>query len=117
MPVCDGALMTINAKDASNASYGDMTDFFLCVVGYKTGTQVTIHVTHVERTGGFSVNTLGASLTKSLAGGWSQYIPRTINAVKRTLEAHGPVTIVDSYIPDSFKGVFSNDVDSLKAQK
>lgn len=117
IPVCDQALMTINAKDTSGSTYGDVTDLFLCVVGYKGGAQVNIHVTHVERTGGFSVQTLGASLTKSIAGGWSQYIPRTINGVKKALEAHGPVTIVESYIPDSFKGAFSNEVDSLKSQK
>jgi hypothetical protein len=117
MPVCDQPLMTITAKDTSGSAYGDVIDFFLCVVGYKAGVQVNIHVTHVERTGGFSINTLSGTLTKSIAGGWSQYIPRTINAVKKALETQGPVTIVDSYIPDSFKGAFSDEVDSLKAQK
>lgn len=117
MPVCDQPLMTINAKDTSGSAYGDVTDFFLCVVGYKAGVQVNIHVTHVERTGGFSVNTLGASLTKSIVGGWSQYIPRTINAVKKSLETHGPVTIVESYVPESFKGAFSDEVEGLKVPK
>lgn len=111
-PVCDNPVLTL-ASGNSSAS-GDTT-FFLCVIPYKSGYSVNIYSTFSSSSGGISVNALGAALAKSVVGDSSQYIPRAMNEVRTASESvGGKVAIIDSYIPDSFKGTFVNQTGSLK---
>lgn len=111
-PVCDNPVLTL-ASGNSSAS-GDTT-FFLCVMPYKVGYSVNIYSTFSSSSGGISVNALGAALAKSVVGDSSQYIPRAMNEVRTASESvGGKVAIIDSYIPDSFKGTFAGQAGSLK---
>lgn len=112
MPVCDNSILTL-ASGNSGAS-GDQTTFFLCVMPYKAGYSVNIYATYASTSGGLSVNALGAALAKSIAGDNSQFIPRAMNEVRTASEGMGgKVSIIDSYIPESFKGAFVDKVASV----
>ena len=115
IPSCDGALMTISSNDSSMRSSGEQTDIHLCVWEYSAGYHIDFYVKYTEATGGLSPELLGATLAKSLIGSSAQFIPRTINSVRTTASQYGKVTVVDSYIPESFKGVFQDAVASLSA--
>lgn len=110
-PVCENPILTL-ASGNSSAS-GDTT-FFLCVVPYKAGYSINIYSTFSSTSGGFSVNALSSALAKSIAGDSSQFIPRAMNEVRTAAESvGGKVSIIDSYIPESFKGSFVNQTASL----
>lgn len=110
MPVCDNSILTL--ASGSNNTSGNTT-FFLCVIPYKAGYSVNIYSTFSSSSGG--INAIGASLAKSVLGDSSQYIPRAMNEVRTATESvGGKVAIIDSYIPDSFKGAFVDQTGSLK---
>lgn len=112
MPMCDNSILTL-ASGRSGAS-GDQTTFFLCVMPYKAGYSVNIYATYTSTSGGVSVDALGSALAKSIVGDNSQFIPRAMNEVRTASESvGGKVVIVDSYIPESFKGAFVNQTASL----
>jgi hypothetical protein len=112
MPVCNDSILTL-ASGSSSAS-GDQTTFFLCVIPYKAGYSVNIYATYSSTSGGISVDALGKALAKSIAGDDSQFIPRTMSDVRSAIEGvSGNVTILDSYIPDTFKGSFVDKTASL----
>lgn len=113
VPSCEQSLMTVNSADSSMQQSGESTSLYLCVQQYKAGYQLSIYVSHREATGGFSPQLLGATMAKAFTGGSSQFIPRTINAVKTAAGHYGTITLVDSYIPDSFKGAFYDGVSDL----
>lgn len=113
MPVCDDPLMTISAGDTGGMQYGERTSFFTCVVQYRGGYQVNIYATFSETTGGLSPDILGATLAKSLVGGRSQFIPRVMEEVRSAAGRYGEIAIVDSYIPESFRGAFHDSAASF----
>lgn len=114
VPVCDGSLMTIASDDSSMSHYGESTTFFLCVLPYKAGYNINIYATFSRASGGLSAAALGSTLARSALGDSSQYIPRAMNEVRLASEAvGGKVTIVDSYIPESFKGAFQGQIAGL----
>lgn len=111
-PVCENSILTLGS---GNSGAGGDTTFFLCVIPYKAGYSVNIYSTFSSKSGGLSVDALGAALAKSVVGDSSQYIPRAMNEVRTASEnAGGKVAIIDSYIPDSFKGAFAGQAGSQK---
>jgi hypothetical protein len=55
---------------------------------------------------------ISAAVGRSLIGDSSQFIPRTMNNVRAAAESvGGKVTVVDSYIPEDFKGAFVNQAE------
>jgi hypothetical protein len=112
MPACESSILTL-ASGSSGASGN--TTFFLCVIPYKAGYSINIYSTFSSTSGGISVSALGSALAKSVVGDASQYITRAMNEVRTASESvGGKVAIIDSYIPDSFKGTFADQTASLK---
>ena len=112
IPVCDGSILTLASGNASGG--GDSTSFFLCVIPYKAGYSVNIYATYSSTRGGISPGALADSLVRSVAGDRSQYIPRAMNDVRTAAEGvGGKVSVIDSYIPESFKGIFADKTASL----
>jgi len=114
IPVCDGSLMTLSSADTSMSEFGERTSFHLCVFPYKQGYHVNIYSSFSRASGSFSAATLGATLARSVVGDSSQLIPRTMNEVRLAAEQFGgKVNIVDSYIPETFKGAFLDQTASV----
>ncbi|CAH1747699.1 conserved exported protein of unknown function [Thauera humireducens] len=113
VPVCDDSLLTISAADTGGMQYGESTSFFTCVVQYREGFQVNVYATFSEVTGGLTPQVIGATLAKQMVGGRSQFIPRAMNDVRTAVGRYGEVAIVDSYIPDSFRGAFVDSVSTV----
>jgi hypothetical protein len=109
IPSCDDAILTMKSSDKSMSNYGEKQTFFLCVQPYQSGHTISIYSTFSKTSGGLDPKALGAALASSLVGDSSQYIPRTMNAVKEAAEKTGAtVSTMDSYIPDVYKGAFYN---------
>ena len=114
VPVCKNALMTVSTENTSMAQYGEQTTFFLCVLPYKDGYHIDIHATFVRASSGFTPQGISSAVGRSLIGDSSQFIPRTMNNVRVAAESvGGRVTVVDSYIPEDFKGAFVNQSESV----
>lgn len=112
MPVCNNSILTLAS---GSSGVGGDTTFFLCVIPYKAGYSVNIYSTFSSTSGGISVDALGAALAKSVVGDSSQYIPRTMKEVRTESERAGAkVSVIDSYIPNSFKGTFADQTGSFK---
>ena len=115
VPTCEGQILTIAASDTSKARYGERTEFFLCVLPYKEGYHVDIHVSYARASGATSSAVLGATLARTVVGDASQFIPRTIGAVRAAAEGLGAtVGVVNSYVPESFKGPFLDQAASVQ---
>lgn len=98
VPTCDGALITAQSRDSAMAAYGENTLFFLCVMPYSAGYHVDIYVSFTRQSGVFSVNTMAATLMRPLTGDSSQFIPRTIQNIVKSIESTGAmVTLVEQY--------------------
>ena len=98
VPACEGAILTANASDTSQARYGEGTRFFACLMPYRGGYALNIHATFSKASGAFSTATLGATLAREFVGDTSQFIPRTINAIVTGVKATGAsVTLVEAY--------------------
>jgi hypothetical protein len=90
--------------------FGEKTSFFICVVQYKKGYHVDIYTTFEQQSGGLSVNALSASLARSMVGDTSQIIPRTMKRLETALASVSTNTkVVDSYIPNKWKGFFLDE--------
>jgi hypothetical protein len=111
-PLCENSILTLGS---GNNSAGSSTSFFLCVMPYQAGYSINIYSTFSSTSGGLSVDALGAALAKSVVGDASQYIPRAMNDVRLAAEGlGGKVTVIDSYIPESFKGAFAGQDGNFK---
>ena len=107
VPTCQNALMTIASDDTSMAGYGEKTTFFLCLLPYREGYHIDIYATFTRASGGFSPEALTSATVRSMTGDSSQIIPRTMMDIRKAAESiGGQVTVVDRYIPESFKGLF-----------
>ena len=108
IPSCKDPILTMQTTDDAR-NWGERTTFFICVVQYVEGYQVNMYTTFEQQTGGVSINALSASLARSVVGDTSQVIPITMDNIKTTIANVGSsVTIVDSYIPENWKGLFSD---------
>ena len=97
-PTCDGALVTAVSQDRAMAAYGENTLFFLCLLPYANGYHVDFYVSFTRQSGGFDAKTLGATLMRPLTGDSSQFIPRAIDSVMKSIEATGAKTrLVEQY--------------------
>jgi hypothetical protein len=98
MSVCEGALVTATSRDSGMASYGENTMFFLCLLPYTSGYHLDIYVSFTRKSGGFSTNTMAATLMRPLMGDSSQFIPRTIQNIVKAIEEAGATTkLVEQY--------------------
>jgi len=98
VPACEGAILTANASDTSQARYGEGARFFACLMPYRGGYALNIHATFSKASGAFSTATLGATLAREFVGDTSQFIPRTVNGVVTGVKATGAsVTLVEAY--------------------
>ncbi|QJR82151.1 hypothetical protein CA267_016030 [Alteromonas pelagimontana] len=115
VPQCQDPLLTIKS-DSSTSGWSESTTFFTCVVQYADGYHVDIYATFEQESGGLSVNALSQSLARSVVGDTSQLIPRTMKRIQIALQNASPETsVVDSYIPSRWKGVFVDDTVALEA--
>ena len=98
VPVCEGALMTATARDTSMARYGESTTFFACVLPYQGGWSLNVYTTFAKSSGAFSAEILGATMSRTVVGDTSQFIPRTIAAMVESVKATGATaTLVEAY--------------------
>lgn len=106
MPSCKDPILTMKSSKSSR-DWGERTTFFICVVQYQAGYHVDIYTTFEQQSGGLSVNALSASLARSVVGDTSQIIPRTMKRIESALATvSSETTVVDSYIPQKWKGFF-----------
>lgn len=113
IPSCKDPILTMKSNN-SDAGFSENTTFFICVVQYKQGYHVDVYTTFEQQSGGLSVNALSASLARSIVGDTSQIIPRTMKRLETALAAVSPETkVVDSYIPEKWKGLFLDEVSSV----
>ena len=102
--VCNDPLLNISSQ--ANIRHGGLpegTSFTLCLFPYKAGYHIDIYAVYEEGGG------LSEAITRNLLGSSSQFIPRAMEEVRIAVERlGGRVTIVESYIPEAFQGVFSN---------
>jgi hypothetical protein len=98
VPVCDGAILTANARDTSMGQYGEGTSFFLCLMPYQGGYNLDIYTSFTRLSGGLSADILGATLARAVVGDSSQFIPRTIKSVVDEVQLAGGTTkLLESY--------------------
>lgn len=117
VPKCNEPLLTVRST-SSTGDWGDSTTFFFCVVQYQQGYQIDVYTTFEQTTGGLSVQALSKSIASSLVGDPSQIIPRTMKRLYETAKSvDGSAEIVDSYIPQRWKGAFLDETDMAKASE
>lgn len=98
IPTCEGAILTVNARDESMAQYSEGTTFFACLMPYQGGYSLNIYTTFTKASGGFSAAALGATLARSVVGDSSQFIPRTIASIVDSVKQTGAtVTMTEAY--------------------
>lgn len=97
---CEGAIVTANASDKSMSSYGESTNFTLCLWPYKDGYHIDFHTTYTKTSGGVSTQALGYALTRSVMGDSSQFIPRTIKAVVDGVQGAGATVVLMEKYPN-----------------
>lgn len=98
VPVCEGAIVTANARDSSMARYGEGTTFFACVMPYQGGYALNVYVTFVKTSGAINPAVLGATIARAVVGDSSQFIPRTMTSIVSGMEAAGAaVKLVEAY--------------------
>jgi hypothetical protein len=98
LPACEGAILTANARDTSMSRHGEGTTFFACVMPYQGGYALNVYTTFTKASGAFNAATLAATMTRTVAGDSSQFIPRTIAQMVDGVKATGAsVTLVEAY--------------------
>jgi hypothetical protein len=98
LPACEGAILTANARDTSMSRHGEGTTFFSCVMPYQGGYALNVYTTFTKASGAFSAATLAATMTRTVVGDSSQFIPRTIAQMVDGVKATGAsVTLVEAY--------------------
>lgn len=103
IPVCEGAILTAQARDTSMQRYGEGTSFFACVMPYQGGYALNVYTTFTKGSGAFNAQVLAATLMRPLVGDSSQFISRTIGDVVQALKRAGAnVRLIEAY-PDTGK--------------
>lgn len=98
IPTCEGAIQTINAKDDSMAKYAENTTFFTCLMPYQGGYSLNVYTTYSKASGAFNAAVLAATLTRSVTGDSSQFIPRTISSIVESVKRTGAsVDMTEAY--------------------
>jgi hypothetical protein len=98
VPVCEGAILTANARDSSMSRYGEGTTFFACLMPYQGGYALNVFTTFSKASGAFNAQVLAATLMRPLVGDSSQFIPRMIAEMVRSVELTGAaVRLLESY--------------------
>lgn len=98
VPVCDGAILTANARDTSMARYGEGTTFFACAMPYRGGYSLNVYTTFAKASGSYSASTLGETLARTVVGDTGQFIARTIAQVVEGVRQTGAsVVLVEAY--------------------
>lgn len=98
VPTCEDSALTATATNNSMAKYGENTTFFLCLLPYQNGYHVNVYSSFTKSSGAFSVETLGATLARSVVGDSSQFIDQKINAIMAEIESVGAqVQLVEAY--------------------
>jgi hypothetical protein len=98
LPACEGAILTANARDTSMSRHGEGTTFFACVMPYQGGYALNVYTTFTKASGAFNAATLAATMTRTVVGDSSQFIPRTIAQMVDSVKATGAsVTLVEAY--------------------
>jgi len=98
VPVCDGAILSANARDSSMSSYGESTTFFTCLMPYQGGYSLNVYTTFTKSSGSFNAATMGATLMRPFVGDSGQFIPRTIGQIVEGVQQTGAaVTLVEAY--------------------
>jgi hypothetical protein len=98
LPGCEGATLTANARDTSMSRHGEGTTFFACVMPYQGGYALNVYTTFTKASGAFNAATLAATMTRTVVGDSSQFIPRTIAQMVDGVKATGArVTLVEAY--------------------
>lgn len=102
-PKCDDATFSAYSNDPFEGV--ENTTFFVCLLPYVDGYHMNIYYTFTKVSGGFSAQMLGKSLARSLVGDSSQFIPRTIAALRdAAAQTGGTVELVESY-PTDIEGI------------
>jgi hypothetical protein len=98
VPVCEGAILTANARDSSMRRYGEGTTFFACLMPYRRGYALNIYTTFSKASGAFNAEVLAATLMRPLVGDSSQFIPRVIaEVVDAVKQAGATARVVEAY--------------------
>ena len=98
VPMCDGAIQTVNARDDSMSKYAEGTTFFACLMPYQGGDALNIYTTFSKASGTFNAAVMAATLTRSITGDSSQFIPRTIAQIVESVKQTGAtVTMKEAY--------------------
>lgn len=98
VPMCEGALTTINARDESMAKYAEGTTFFACLMPYQGGYALNIYTTFRKASGAFNAQIMAATLGRTVMGDSSQFIPRTIAQIVDSIKQTGAtVTMTEAY--------------------
>lgn len=103
VPVCEGAILTANARDTSMRRYGEGTSFFACLMTYRGGYALSVYTTFSKASGAFNSQVLAATLMRPLVGDSSQFINRAIADMVQALKGVGAeVALVEAY-PEAAK--------------
>lgn len=104
-PHCEQPIMTLKSVDRTQEQFGQRTQYFVCVMPYATGYRTAIFASYTKASGGVSLGALGGTIGSAIVGDTSQFIPRVMDEVKRSVQTNlTGVTVVQSYIPESFSG-------------
>jgi len=95
-PECKNSPFTSMTHDDFDGA--ENTTFFVCLQQYEKGYHMDIYYTFTKVSGGFSAESLGKYIGQSVSGDSSQFIPKTIEAlVKSVQETGAKIKIVESY--------------------
>lgn len=98
VPMCEGATLTVNARDSSMSSYGEATTFFACLMPYQGGYSLNIYTTFTKASGAINAATLVATITRPFVGDSGQYIQRTVGQIVEGVQQAGAtVKLVEAY--------------------
>ncbi len=98
VPACEGATLTVNARDSSMGSYGENTTFFACLMPYQGGYSLNIYTTFTKVSGSVNAATLGATLMRPFVGDSGQFIPRTVGQIVDGIQKLGAtVSLLEAY--------------------
>ena len=94
IPVCDGAVSIINAKESGMAQYGEGTVSMACIFSYKGGYRVDYYAKYSDTSSTSSAAGLGAMLGKSIGraiglGDSSKFIFQTMDTMEKKLANAG----------------------------
>ena len=98
VPMCEGSVLTVNARDESMKQYAEGTTFFACLMPYQGGYGLNVYTTFRKASGAFNAKIMAATLGRTLMGDSSQFIPRTIAQIVDSVKQTGAtVTMTEAY--------------------